>query len=123
MDGRKKLGNEGEAIARKYLKSRKYKILRTNFLSPYGEIDIIAIKNNQLIFCEVKTRSKYSPLTIEQVNNKKQKKIIRSADFFYSLNNDLSEFESRFDIILIHFSPDYRSHSVEHIVDAYDSLL
>jgi putative endonuclease len=53
----KKLGNLGEKIAVKYLKKQGYKVLDRNFrYKGYGEIDIIAKKEENLHFVEVKTR-------------------------------------------------------------------
>ena len=49
-------GNLGENIACEYLEKDGYQIITRNFNCFYGEIDIIAIKNSELIFIEVKTR-------------------------------------------------------------------
>ena len=49
-------GNLGENIACEYLEKDGYRIITRNFNCFYGEIDIIAIKNSELIFIEVKTR-------------------------------------------------------------------
>jgi len=50
-------GIQGEKYAQNYLFAQGYHVLMTNFHSKFGEIDIIAQKNNILIFFEVKTRS------------------------------------------------------------------
>ncbi len=54
------LGKIGERVALKFLKKQGFKIIQTNFQNKrgrrLGEIDIIARKNNQLIFVEVKSR-------------------------------------------------------------------
>ena len=51
-------GAKGEKIACDYLLKNGYKILETNYhYSKFAEIDIIASKNNVLIFVEVKARS------------------------------------------------------------------
>ena len=47
----------GEDIAVNYLKKKGYKIIERNFRKGYGEIDIIALKKNVLVFVEVKTRT------------------------------------------------------------------
>lgn len=51
------LGQTGEAIATKYLKNKGFEIIETNFYTKWGEVDIIAHKNNRLHFIEVKTRT------------------------------------------------------------------
>ena len=50
-------GQRGEALAFNYLIENNYKILNTNFSCKLGEIDIIAQKDDYIIFVEVKARS------------------------------------------------------------------
>ena len=50
-------GNQGEKIAAKYLAGKGFKIIETNFYTKWGEIDIIAFKDQRLHFIEVKTRT------------------------------------------------------------------
>lgn len=53
----KEKGNLGENIAAEYLKNLGYKILERNWrFSRAGEIDIIALDRNTLVFVEVKAR-------------------------------------------------------------------
>lgn len=56
MTDKEKLGNLGEEIAVRFIVKQSYKILERNFKKlPWGEIDIIAQKDNYLYFFEVKT--------------------------------------------------------------------
>lgn len=58
MSGYKQnIGKLGEDIAVKYLKNKGYEILERNYRKPWGEIDIIARKSDDLVFVEVKTQS------------------------------------------------------------------
>lgn len=50
-----KTGQMGEDLAVKYLKAENFRILDRNFWKPYGEIDIVAKKNDIIHFVEVKT--------------------------------------------------------------------
>ncbi len=54
------IGKLGEKVALLYLKKNQYKIIQSNFYNRkgkrLGEIDIIAQKNNKIIFIEVKSR-------------------------------------------------------------------
>lgn len=54
---KQKIGEIGENIAVKHLVKQRYKILDRNFRKPWGEIDIIAKKDNILYFVEVKSVS------------------------------------------------------------------
>ena len=56
MDKRAKLGKKGEDIVAKKLKSEGFSILHRNYRKRFGEIDIIAVKKDLLIFVEVKMR-------------------------------------------------------------------
>ncbi len=50
------IGKSGEDKAAQYLESQGYNILTRNFRTRYGEIDIVAQKNNAVYCVEVKTR-------------------------------------------------------------------
>ena len=54
---KQKIGEIGESIAVKHLVKQGYKILDRNFRKPWGEIDIVAKKDNILYFVEVKSVS------------------------------------------------------------------
>lgn len=56
MSFRKKIGSDGEDRAQAYLQKEGYTILGRNMTSRYGEIDLVAQKNNQLFFVEVRRR-------------------------------------------------------------------
>ncbi len=96
----KEIGSSGEALAVKFLKSKKYLIHTTNYFTRYGEIDIIAEKDGVLAFIEVKSRatSKFGRPS-EYVTPQKQQKIISAAEY-YVYNNDI-EMDMRFDVIEI----------------------
>lgn len=85
MADKKNIGNAGEELAAEVLKAKGYYIIRKNFSCPYGEIDIVAIKDKIISFVEVKTRTSYqygSPS--EAVNFKKQRHIRNAARYFLS---------------------------------------
>ena len=50
------MGNYGETLACEHLEKNGYLVLERNFHSRHGEIDIIARKDEYLVFIEVKTR-------------------------------------------------------------------
>ena len=57
LSRRQVFGQVGELYAERFLKKQKYKILAKNYVTPFGEIDIIAKTKNTYVFVEVKTRS------------------------------------------------------------------
>ena len=50
----KKTGSIGEKLAFRFLQERGFKIIETNYWRKWGEIDIVAEKDNILHFVEVK---------------------------------------------------------------------
>ncbi len=110
------LGQKGEDRATEYLKNDGYKILFRNWKWGKHEIDIIALKNNIVVFAEVKTRSEdYLDDLIKTVPPSKQKSIIFAADGYiqrYKIDN-----VSRFDILFI--IEKENSFEVRHIEDAF----
>jgi putative endonuclease len=77
-------GKLGELIAIKFLKKKGYKIIKTNYKTKQGEIDIIAEHGNFIIFIEVKYRtSNYFGMPHEAVNKQKQAKITKLIDYYY----------------------------------------
>jgi len=55
MPTNKDVGNLGEDISVKHLVKLKYTILDRNFRRPWGEIDVVASKDETIHFIEVKT--------------------------------------------------------------------
>ena len=95
----RRFGIIGEKIAQGYLINKKYEILETNFYAKTGEIDIIAKKNNNIIFIEVKTRSNLKFGTPAMAVNSNKKKHIKSAAKTYIYLNKLFKYDIRFDVI------------------------
>lgn len=92
-------GAIGELCAKKYLESKKYKILEQNYKNKLGEIDIIAMDKKTLVFVEVKERSTLAyGRPGEAVNICKQQKI-RSVASLYLVKNNLHDSPCRFDVI------------------------
>lgn len=93
-------GKEGEIFARKYLEQSGYLILETNWRVGKLEADIIAYKDNLIVFVEVKTRSSTDYGTPEEfVDLKKRKAYIHLANA-YVVRHQRQE-EVRFDIISV----------------------
>ena len=102
---RKRLGADGEAVAKSHLERLGWTILTTNFRSAQGEIDLIAEEATSegpvLIFAEVKTRQGTTHGTpIEAVDERKQRKVFATAQAYLSQRGAEGEEPAcRFDII------------------------
>lgn len=99
------LGKIGEELAAKYLAQNKYKIIQRNFRCKLGEIDIIAydLRNKELVFFEVKTRSNFKyGRPSEAVTKMKKKHIVKAAEYYYNYKSQRNK-AIRFDVIEIVF--------------------
>lgn len=115
MSKNKELGQEGECLAADYLKKKGWKIHNMNYRYSRSEIDVIASKNDILIFVEVKTRSNTTFGLPEQfVDDKKAENIVKAAEH-YILEIDWKG-HIRFDIISIIKK---KILEIEHIEDAF----
>lgn len=117
MNNIKEIGTKGERQAVEYLISNKYEIIRTNFHSPYGEIDIIVEDNGILVFIEVKTRSTDLDSALNSISISKRKKISKTASYFLSKNHFYEDMFTRFDVIVILRSKTCTS--LKHIKEAF----
>ncbi len=112
-------GKIGEDAAAKYLKKKGYTILERNFRKRFGELDIIAQKENKIVFAEVKTRSSTAfGMPSEYVNLKKQQKIIKTAQSYLSEKN--LDPEISFDVFEVIISG-LKVISLNHIENAFYS--
>ena len=115
MSKNKELGIEGEQLAKDYLKKNGWLILEMNYRYRRSEIDLIASKNDLLIFVEVKARSTIAFGLPEQfVDNKKAENVMKAANH-YILEKDWKG-NIRFDIISIIKK---EIMELEHIEDAF----
>ena len=88
MSYAKEIGRMGEDLVADFLRSKGYVILRRNYYSRYGEIDIIAESPETLLFVEVKTRRENSLVSpADAVDYYKERKIANTAyDFLRKLH-------------------------------------
>ena len=115
------LGKTGEQLAVKFLDIKGFKVIETNYISPLGEIDIIAQNNSTLYFIEVKTRSSNNYGTpFDAVNYKKQQKLSRIATYYMMLNREYTEY--KFGVIGIIYNSGTKQYKVKFIDNAFDRV-
>lgn len=121
MNLNKDIGKYGESIANSYLRDLGFSILEENFRNRFGEIDIIANKNNLLIFVEVKTRfSKSYGTPSESVTKSKQQNIIKLSKYFLLKKRTLNYY-IRYDVIEILLNSKDENYKITHIENAFYS--
>ncbi len=103
MPSKKRLfGDIGEETACSYLKKSGYSIIERNYQIKFGELDIIAQKDDLLVFVEVKTSNFLSEIAPEENFTKnKLKKLIKTIEFYLYFNNFSSKTPYRLDLIAV----------------------
>lgn len=112
-----KRGKLGEDLACKYLENNGYKVIERNFLARQGEIDIIALDKNEIVFIEVKTRTNISyGKPVEAVDTNKQKHLIKTVEYYLYSRNLENEF-IRIDVIEIYlYKNKYRVNHIKQVI-------
>ena len=110
-------GKQGEQLAKAFLEAADYEILEENWTFGKSEIDLIAYKDQKIIFVEVKTRRSNNYGDPEDfVLMPKKQQMTRAADEYIHLMSHQGEV--RFDIISILFNHQ-REPLLNHIEDAF----
>lgn len=92
-------GKEGEEMAESYLRKQGYRIIEMNHQTKFGELDIIASKNNILVFVEVKFKQTEDFGTPEEMIGKnKLNQVQRTAEMYLLNNPDIAKQFDRYQI-------------------------
>jgi len=95
-------GKDGESQAALALQKKGMRIICRNFRCIAGEIDLAALDQEVLVFIEVKNWPAYGQENLMfGINQKKQRRIIKTAKYFLSLHREYNYRSIRFDVILI----------------------
>ncbi len=95
-----RLGNRAEQLALRYLLKQGLKHLESNFRSRYGEIDLIMLDQETLVFIEVRYRKQsFHGGAAASVDRHKQQKLLKTGLSY--LQKHTPEAVCRFDVIAI----------------------
>ncbi|MBU0631836.1 YraN family protein [bacterium] len=78
-------GDIAEGKACEYLLQNGYIIVERNFFSKFGEIDIIAFKDEVFHFVEVKSGEEYE-LAVQNITPQKMRKLLKTGDVYIKKN-------------------------------------
>ena len=111
------LGERAEQTALRYLLSHGLKSITRNFRSRGGEIDLIMLHDDCLVFVEVRYRGsmRFAPPAVT-VDRKKQRKILQTAALFLAREQRYTRHTIRFDVVSITGSG---HDTIEWIQDAF----
>ena len=116
----RQIGNIGENLAREYLRKKNYNIIKSNYHSKFGEIDIIAKVKQEvdwLVFVEVKTRAHENCQIFgypeELVDYSKERKISATAARYMDEKN-FNPDHWRIDIIVVNLNMKAKKAQIRH---------
>jgi putative endonuclease len=117
---RKRLGQLGEGYAYEHLQALRYRILSQNWRCRTGEIDLVAMDGQLLVFVEVRSRSGSAAFGTpqESVNALKQMKVQQAA-LVYAHRFRLMHLQMRFDVISIRTDREGKLLALEHFPNAF----
>jgi putative endonuclease len=114
----REVGLAGEDAACTFLEHKGYRILDRNYRCPSGELDIIAAKQGQLVFCEVKARTGGDlEEALGAVDQKRQARMARAASHYLAEERRAAR-SCRFDVIaLLKCGAEWK---IVHVEDAFE---
>ncbi len=115
-DPRQALGRDGEKAAEKFLRKLGYRILGRNIRFPFGELDLVALDGEMLVFVEVKAgRSADALHPADHVTPAKRRRMRRAAEHFMQIKR-IEHLAARFDVLSV-LLPERGRATVEHFRD------
>ncbi|MDP2919472.1 MAG: YraN family protein [Dehalococcoidia bacterium] len=117
---RKATGALGERLAANFLNQHGYRIIENNFRCREGEIDIIAVKNDCLVFVEVRAkRSRLFGTPEESITATKKKHLRAAAERYRQAHNGLPT-EWRIDVVAVELDRSGKVQRLEIIENAVE---
>jgi len=118
-----KTGKEGEEIARKFLVQKGFRLIESNYSNKLGEIDLIMLDKEVLVFVEVKLKigDKFGSPE-EMISKYKLSQIRRVAEAFLVLNPDISKrlVKYRIDAVCIVLNEDKTINRINYYENVYE---
>ena len=109
------LARAGEDAAARFLERAGYRLLERNYRCRAGEVDLVTLDGDTLVFVEVKLRhAPFDPL--EAVDERKQRQVTRAA-FDFLMRRGMLGRPARFDVVAV----EARTLECTHVSDAFDS--
>jgi len=121
---KRKIGDLGEDVVCRHLRERGCVILDRNYLKPWGEIDVVAFRNDVVHFVEVKTVTREPGQEIgvrpeENMHQSKIERLHRAIQSYLSEKPALGNCEFQLDLACVYLDiPSRRAHIrlIENIV-------
>lgn len=114
----RQIGGKSEDAVEKYLLDAGFASVKRNYVTPYGEADIIMKDKNEFVFVEVKSRSTAKFGTpAEAVTKKKKLRYLQIAQYFF-MSEKIENYAVRFDVAEV-YNTNAGLH-IDYIQNAFD---
>ena len=113
------IGDQAEQLAFRFLKDQGLRPVMRNYRCRYGEVDLIMLDGDCLVFVEVRYRFGRSfTRAVLTVDNHKQRKLVCAAEMFLSIRRAYSGHLARFDVVGVDRDADGHT-TIEWLRDAF----
>ncbi|MBY0589321.1 YraN family protein [bacterium] len=115
------LGRRSENLAAEHLARQGMKIVERSYRCSLGEIDLVAVDKQTLVFVEVRSRvgsAKGEPW--ETIRSTKRRKLSSLALLYLKSHRDRASMPARFDVVSVVWNdPDQNDFQIEHFPNAF----
>jgi putative endonuclease len=118
---RRWFGTRSERAAARHLRKLGYRILERNFRCPVGELDLVALDGDCIVFVEVRSTEHADILRpAASVDVAKQRRLTKLA-LFYLKQKRLLNHAARFDVLAISWPAELREPKLAHYPNAFEA--
>lgn len=118
---RRWFGSRSERAAARYLKRLGLRIVARNYSCDLGELDLVALDGNCVVFVEVRsTERSESGRAAASVDQAKQRRLTDLALYFLQQHRLLDR-PARFDVLIISWPPSQREPRIDHHLAAFQA--
>ncbi len=119
---RRWFGSRSERAAARFLKKLGFRILARNVSSPLGELDLVALEDDCVVFVEVRSTGEEDPdQPAASVDHAKQRRLTDLALNFLQRHGLLNH-PARFDVLSVCWPPGQRKPAITHYRNAFEAV-
>ena len=114
-------GDRGEDLAAREAAARGWRVLARNHRCKLGEVDLVAVDGQVLVFVEVKARAARGYAQQALTRAKRRRVVLAALDFAARRRVDLGAVPFRFDVCEVRLAPDPRDDRAIWVENAFDA--
>jgi putative endonuclease len=119
---RRWFGTRSERAAARFLKGKGYRILARNFSCRHGELDLIALDGDCVVFIEIRsTAEDDAARPAASVDDAKQRRLTNLALHFLQQHRLLGR-PARFDVLAVSWPAGHREPVIVHYPNAFEAV-